>query len=189
MSENDWQGRKQEKLRLYWKVREERKRKVRERYERLQPHLGERGTRLWAANEALSFGPGGVRAVAEALAISAKTIVQGQRELQAPPSHPSGDVVGGRQRRPGGGRNPSSRNIGIAGRDRADRRPGHARGSDEAAAVGFEKLAPRGERTGSTRLPNQHPTVSKILQEELDYSLQGIISINRGTGTIRPGET
>jgi len=104
MSENDWQGRKQEKLRLYWKVREERKRKVRERYERLQPHLGERGTRLWAANEALSFGPGGVRAVAEALAISAKTIVQGQRELQAPPSHPSGDVMGGRQRRPGGGR-------------------------------------------------------------------------------------
>jgi hypothetical protein len=65
--ENDWQGGKQEKLRLYWKVREDRKRIVREKYERLRPHLEERGTRLWAANEALSFGRGGVRGVAEAL--------------------------------------------------------------------------------------------------------------------------
>src|SRR5215831_12582015 len=64
----------------------------------------DRGVRLWAANEALSFGRGGVRAVAEALAISAKTIMQGKRELQGPSPHPDSVVVGGRQRRPGGGR-------------------------------------------------------------------------------------
>src|SRR6516225_7317894 len=104
MFQNDWRGGKQEKLRLYWKVREERKEVIREKYERLQPHLGERGVRLWAANEALSFGRGGVRAVAEALAISAKTIMQGKRELQGPSPHPDSVVVGGRQRRPGGGR-------------------------------------------------------------------------------------
>ena len=86
MVESDWRGGKQEKLRLYWKVREERKQVLREKYERLKPHLGERGKRLWAANEALSFGAGGVRAVAEALQISRGTILHGKRELQGEPS-------------------------------------------------------------------------------------------------------
>src|SRR6516225_10529765 len=104
MFQNDWRGGKQEKLRLYWKVREERKEVIREKYERLQPHLGERGVRLWAAHEALSFGRGGVRAVAEALAISAQTIMQGKRELQAPTPRPDSGLVRGRQRRPGEGR-------------------------------------------------------------------------------------
>jgi hypothetical protein len=54
-AEIDWRGGKEEK-RLYWKVREERKQLVRERFERVKPVLGERGTRLFAANEALSFG-------------------------------------------------------------------------------------------------------------------------------------
>jgi len=85
MPESDWQGGHQEKLRLYWKVREKRKQPVREKYERLKPHLEERGKRLWAANEALSFGPGGMRAVAEALEMSTKTILEGKRELQEVP--------------------------------------------------------------------------------------------------------
>jgi hypothetical protein len=179
--ENDWQGSKQEKRRLYWKVREERKRMVREKYERLQPHLGERGTRLWAANEALSFGPGGVRAVAEALAISAKTIVQGKRELQAQPSHRDSDLVGGRQRRPGGGR-----------KSILEKHP-------ELLAV-IEQIvdpATRGDpmkplRWVSKSLPHvvselgrqgyqiSIPTVSKILQEELDYSLQALQKTREG---------
>ena len=58
-AEIDWRGGKKEK-RLYWKVREERKQLVRERFERAKTVLGERGTRLIAANEALSFGTGGV---------------------------------------------------------------------------------------------------------------------------------
>jgi len=103
---SDWRGGKQEKLRLYWKVREERKQVLREKYERLKPHLGERGKRLWAANEALSFGVGGVRTVAGALQMSTTTILQGKRELQREPSSPENGVVGGRQRRPGGGRHP-----------------------------------------------------------------------------------
>jgi hypothetical protein len=86
MPEGDWRGDKQEKQRLYWRVREERKQGLREKYERLKPHLGERDRRLWAANEALWFGAGGVRAVAEALQMSSMTILQGKRELQAEPS-------------------------------------------------------------------------------------------------------
>jgi hypothetical protein len=109
--DNDWPGGKQEKLRLYWKVREERKQMVRKKFERLRPHLGERATRLWAANEALSFGTGGVRAVAEALAISAKTIMQGKRELQAPADPGDRELGEERQRRPGGDESPSWRNI------------------------------------------------------------------------------
>lgn len=102
MQESPWRGGKQEQQRLYWKVREERKQIVREKYERLKPHLEERSKRLWAANEALSFGPGGVRAVAEALQISSNTILQGKRELQGEPGRPDRR----RQRRPGGGRKP-----------------------------------------------------------------------------------
>lgn len=58
MPENDGRGGHQEKLRLYSKVREERQQVIREKYARLQPHLGERGARLWAAKEALSLGRG-----------------------------------------------------------------------------------------------------------------------------------
>ena len=181
MSENDWQGRKQEKLRLYWKVREERKRKVRERYERLQPHLGERGTRLWAANEALSFGPGGVRAVAEALAISAKTIVQGQRELQAPPSHPSGDVVGGRQRRPGGGRKSILEKhpelLAVIEQIVDPAAPGDPMKPLRWVSKSLPHVVSELGRQG---YPISIPTVSKILQEELDYSLQALQKTREG---------
>ena len=59
---------------------------------------------MWAAKEALWFGRGGVRAVAQGLAISAKTILQGKRELEAPTPRRDSDLVGGRQRRPGVGR-------------------------------------------------------------------------------------
>ena len=90
-------------------MREERKHVVREKYEWLKSHLGERGK--WAANEALSFGPGGVRAVAEALQMSTSTILEGKRELSEKPRPADSGVVGGRQRRPeyrirrpGGGR-------------------------------------------------------------------------------------
>jgi hypothetical protein len=180
--ENNWQGSKQERLRLYWKVREERKRIVREKYERLQPHLGERGARLWAANEVLSFGRGGVRAVAEALAISAKTILQGKRELQAQPNPPNRDVVGGRQRRSGGGR-----------KSMLEQHP-------ELLAV-IEQIvdpATRGDpmkplRWVSKSLPHivgeldrrgykiSIPTVSKILQEQLDFSLQALQKTREGS--------
>ncbi len=180
--ENDWQGGKQEKLRLYWKVREDRKRIVREKYERLRPHLGERGTRLWAANEALSFGPGGVRGVAEALAISTKTILQGKRELRAQASLPDSQVVGGRQRRPGGGR-----------KSILEKHP-------ELLAVIEQIVDPttRGDpmkplRWVSKSLPHivdelsrqgypmSTPTVSQILQDELGYGMQGLRKTREGS--------
>lgn len=181
MREDNWRGGRQEKLRLYWRVREERKQVVREKYERLKPHLGERGRRLWAANEALSFGSGGVRAVAEALQMSSMTILQGKRELQAEPSRADSDVVGRRQRRPGGGRkavvekhpqllsaierivDPATRGDPMAPLKWTSKSLSHI----------VSELSQQGYVIGTT-------TVRKLLQEELDYSLQALQKTREG---------
>ena len=182
MPENDWRGGHQEKLRLYWKVREERKQVIREKYVRLQPHLGERGARLWAANEALSFGRGGVRAVAEALAISAKTIMQGKRELQAPTPRRDSDLVGGRQRRPGGGRksilekHPQLLAVIEQIVDPA------TRGDPMKPLRWVSKSLPHivGELSRQGYRISTH-TVSKILQEDLEYGMQGLRKTREGS--------
>ncbi len=76
-----------------------------EKFERLRPHLQEAGLRLWAANEALSLGYGGVSEVARATGLSRTTIHVGMAALKA--KSPAGDamgVTGERCRRAGGGR-------------------------------------------------------------------------------------
>jgi hypothetical protein len=181
MPDHDWRGSTQEKLRLYWKVREERKQLVREKYERLQPHLGERGRRLWAANEALSFGRGGVRAIAEALAITAKTILLGKRELQAQPSV-NRDLVRGRQRRPGGGRksilekHPELRTVIEQIVDPA------TRGDPMKPLRWVSKSLPHivGELAGQG-YPLSLTSASKILHEELGYGMQGLRKTREGS--------
>ena len=180
--QNDWRDGKEGTLRLYWKVREERKQVIRGKYERLQPHLGERGARLWAANEALSFGRGGVRAVAEALAISAKTIMQGKRELQAPTLHPDSDLAGGRQRRPGGGRKsilekyPQLQAAIEQIVDPATRgdpmKP--LRWVSKSLCHIVSELSRQGYRVSTH-------TVSKILQEDLEYGMQGLRKTREGS--------
>ena len=130
--------------------------------------------RLWAANEALSFGRGGVRAVAEALAISAKTIMQGKRELQGPSPHPDSVVVGGRQRRPGGGRksilekHPQLLAAVEQIVDPAIRgdpmKP--LRWVSKSLSHIVDELSRQGYRV------SMH-TVSKILQEDLEYGMPG----------------
>ena len=77
----EWQGGKKDQ-RLYRKVRAEKQKVIRKEYDVIQAHLNERGRRLWAGSEAISFGQGGIRAVAEALAMSQKTVIQGRRELE-----------------------------------------------------------------------------------------------------------
>ncbi|HEX2715836.1 MAG TPA: ISAzo13 family transposase [Candidatus Acidoferrales bacterium] len=163
-------------------MRQEGKESVRKRYELLQPHLEERGRRLWAATEALAFGVGGVRAVAEALQMSTNTILQGKRELQAEPIHSDrSGGGGGRQRRPGGGRKPV-----------LEKQPGllpaleqivdpSTRGDPMAPLKWVSKSLPhivselsrRGYAISST-------TVSKLLQEELGYSLQALQKTREG---------
>lgn len=182
MPGSDWRGGKEEKLRLYWKVREQQKQLVREKYERLKSHLGERGRRLWAANEALSFGLGGIRAVAEALAMSTMTILQGKRELEAPASSAGSGVVGGRQRRRGGGRKsilekqPQLLEVIERIVDPATRGDPMAplKWTSKSLPHIVSELEGRGYSISST-------TVSKLLQEKLGYSLQALKKTREGS--------
>ena len=75
---------------------------LKEKFERLKPHMNEVGLRLWAANEALALGYGGVSTVARATGISRGTIHAGQAELGAKSSRLV--LEDGRCRRSGGGR-------------------------------------------------------------------------------------
>jgi hypothetical protein len=72
---------------------------LRIRYERLEPFLDERGRRLFAANEALSLGYGGVTAMSAATGIARSTINRGIAELRC-----GANALERGVRRAGGGR-------------------------------------------------------------------------------------
>src|SRR3979409_1409439 len=72
---------------------------LRSRFERMSPFLDERGRRLFAANEAIWLGRGGVTAVAATTGIARSTINRGVAELKAA-RNDSGRGI----RRPGAGR-------------------------------------------------------------------------------------
>jgi hypothetical protein len=69
------------------------------RYQRAEAFLDERGRRLFAANEALAHGYGGITAVAAATGLARSTINRGIHELQS-----GQNPIGNRVRRAGGGR-------------------------------------------------------------------------------------
>jgi len=56
---------------------------IRDRYQQTQAFLDERGRRLFAANEALAQGLGGVTAVAVATGVARSTINRGIKELRS----------------------------------------------------------------------------------------------------------
>ena len=72
---------------------------IHRKYTAVLLNLDERGTRRWAAAEAMSLGWGGITAVSKATGLSRSTIQIGIVELKAPQT-----LDPGRQRRPGGGR-------------------------------------------------------------------------------------
>ncbi|OJH33477.1 ISAzo13 family transposase [Cystobacter ferrugineus] len=71
---------------------------LRAKYLALEGVLNERARRLWAATESRTIGYGGDAVVASATGLARATIRAGREELK------KGEVVIGRQRRPGGGR-------------------------------------------------------------------------------------
>ncbi|MDY0040683.1 MAG: hypothetical protein RBS57_10265 [Desulforhabdus sp.] len=102
MREKQWQGGREDS-RLYKQVRAEKQKELAVHYERIRPFLDERRRRLCAANEAIRFGQGGIRAVAEALGMGQMTIVAGLEELKTDPE-PGTEEMTQRQRRSGGSR-------------------------------------------------------------------------------------
>jgi hypothetical protein len=69
------------------------------RYVRAAGFLDERDRRLFAANEALAHGHGGVSTTARATGLARSTINRGVVQLLS-----GGNDIGARVRRPGGGR-------------------------------------------------------------------------------------
>jgi len=72
---------------------------IRSRWKLAARFLDERGRRLFAANESLALGLGGVTASARATGLARSTINRGIQELRS-----AGNEIGRRVRRPGGGR-------------------------------------------------------------------------------------
>src|SRR6266404_3479442 len=180
MEGSDWQGGRKER-RLYSAVRAEMQRVIREKYERLKGYLDERARRLWAGSEAITFGRGGIRAVAEALVISQQVVIAGSRELkgESPVRVPP---AAGRQRRPGGGR-----------KAKAEQEPGLVKAVEEIVdpatrgdpmrplkwtSKSLDKICGDLKQQGWQVSP---PTVSKILRKTLKYSLQAQKKTKEGT--------
>jgi DDE family transposase len=72
---------------------------IRRRYRMALPFLDERGRRLFAANEAMALGHGGVQAASTATGVARSTIGRGLKELSS-----GRNEIGAYTRRPGAGR-------------------------------------------------------------------------------------
>ena len=178
--EGKWEGGGKDS-RLYWKVRGEKQREIRARYDRLKPFLNERSRRLWAGNESLAFGRGGVRAVAEALGMSAQRVIEGRRELERGACEPASGKKE-RQRRTGGGR-----------KRWVDHQPEVMQAIEQIVdpATRGDPMAPLKWSSKSLRKISQElkqqgwsvseKTISRILYDDLKYSLQGLQKSKEGT--------
>lgn len=182
MVNREWQGGKEDE-RLYRKVRAEKQGVVREKYDRLTEFLDEQSRRLWAANEAVAFGYGGIRAVAEALGMSTKTVVEGSRELKAKGKGDGEDdgLARNRQRRPGGGRKRlSEHDPGVVKAVEAIVDPA-TRGDPMSplkwTSKSLVKIREELKQQGWQLSP---ATISEILRKDLKYSLQALKKTKEG---------
>ena len=69
-----------------------------EKYQRIAASFNELSRRLWAANESISIGYGGIAIVSKATGLSRPTILKGMNEIN------HNDYPSDRTRRKGGGR-------------------------------------------------------------------------------------
>ena len=87
------------------RISDEHLQRIQRKYEAVADCLTEKGRRLWAAAEAISYGHGGSTLVSKAIKISRTTVHQGIKEIREPNTCPKG-----RQRKKGGGRKSCSAN-------------------------------------------------------------------------------
>ena len=179
MVEASWKG-GQKDGRLYRKVRAERQRVIREKYERLAPCLDERGRRLWAGSEAIAFGQGGIGAVAEALGMNKRTVIAGRRELEGEKGSGT-PATPRRQRRPGAGRKAKAKQDPDLVKaievivDPATR--GDPMSPLKWTSKSLNKISGELKQQGWQA---SAPTISKILHKELKYNRQGLMKTKEG---------
>src|ERR1022692_3788354 len=139
------------------------------KFETILPHLDERQRRLLMAAEARSLGYGGISLVARAAGVSRVTVTAGVDELDG-----GAEPLGGRARRPGGGRKPlTGIDAGLLEALDALVEP-ETRGDPMTrlrwTTNSTRNLADELEREGH---PVSHHSVGKLLAGPLGYSLQG----------------
>jgi hypothetical protein len=147
-----------------------------EKFARIRPYLNEASVRLWAANEALSLGYGGVSEVARATELSRTTIHAGMAELESP-----GVVAeGNRIRRSGGGRKKlTDKDPGLLGALNKLVDP-VTRGDPESPLRWTSKSTTKLAQELSTRgHPVSQRTVCDLLTAE-GYSLQSVRKTREG---------
>jgi Rhodopirellula transposase DDE domain len=146
------------------------------KFKRLRPHLNEASLRLWAANEALSLGYGGVSDVSRATGLSRTTIHAGIAELGK--SVVAGERV--RVRRTGGGRKTvTEKDPGLSGALNKLVDP-VTRGDPESALRWTSKSTTRlAQELKQRGHPVSQRTVCDLLAME-GYSLQSVRKTREG---------
>src|ERR1035441_3196950 len=133
------------------------------------PHLDERQRRLLMAAEARSLGYGGISLVARAAGVSRVTVTAGVDELDA-----GAEPLGGRARRPGGGRKPLT-GIDAGLQDALDALVEPETRGDPMTRLRWTTKSTRNLSDELGRQGHQvsHHSVGKLLAGPLGYSLQG----------------
>lgn len=155
---------------------------VRQKFKQLQWALDERLRRLWAANEALSLGRGGIKLVSEATGLSRQTITLGIGEIRQPRLAEVGVGNGEKRiRQPGGGRKSALvKQPGLLESLEALVDPetrGDSRSPLRWTCKSQERLAQELNQQGFSVSP---PTVAQLLVQ-LGYSLQANRKTQEGT--------
>jgi transposase len=153
----------------------EKEEEIKQRYERLAGELNERTRRLFAANEAMALGWGGIAVVARATGLSRQVIVDGMQELR------EGQRAGeGRIRRIGGGRKSNVSKDPSLSEDLERLVEPVTRGDPESplrwTSKSVRKLAKELQHQGHQV---SHELVSELLHE-LGYSLQALRKTREG---------
>ena len=153
----------------------EKEEEIKQRYERLAGELNERTRRLFAANEAMALGWGGIAVVARATGLSRQVIVDGMQELR------EGQRAGeGRIRRIGGGRKSNVSKDPSLSEDLERLVEPVTRGDPESplrwTSKSVRKLAKELQHLGHQV---SHELVSELLHE-LGYSLQALRKTREG---------
>ena len=140
---------------------------VRRRFTTLEKVLDEKSRRLLVAAECRAWGSGGISAISQATGVSRQVVRQGLKELDQPPTQPSGRI-----RRPGGGRKKASQKDPTLVADLEQLVEPTTRGDSESClrwtCKSVRNLAEELEAMGHKV---SYPVVAELLHE-MGYSLQ-----------------
>ncbi len=148
---------------------------IQEKFQRITNHLNEKSRRLWCANEAITFGFGGITLVAEATKISRTTITEGIKEIQGKKELPVMNI-----RRCGGGRKLSTEKDKTLKSDLEKLIDGATRGDPEQPLKWVSKSTRNiADELNKKKKRASHALVSRLLAA-LGYSLQANRKTNEG---------